>query len=180
MPGSQNTNGTRGNAKRGGDRFSISEDRSKKGEVYGFDGGKKIKGRKRHIIVDTQGILLAVIVSEANMPERLGALALLLELAGRLPRLALLWVDQGYRGSKFAQAAQRLAGVEIEVVSRQTKEFQVLPRRWVVERTFAWLTQNRRLLTDSELLPEVSECAIYIAMIRLMLRRLTKLRSSPA
>ena len=138
---------------------------------------KAVKGRKRHIIVDTQGLLLAVIVSEANMPERLGKLALLLELAGRLPRLALIWVDQG---PKFAQAAQQLAGVRVEVVSRQTKEFQLLPRRWVVERTFAWLTQNRRLLSDSELLPEVSESAIYIAMIRLMLKRLANLQPSSA
>lgn len=114
------------------------------------------------------------------MSERLGALALLLELAGRLPRLALIWVDQGYQGPKFAHAAQQLAGVTIEVVSRQTKEFQVLPRRWVVERTFAGLNQNRRLIIDSELLPEVSESAIYVAMIRLMLRRLAKLQHSSA
>ena len=135
---------------------------------------KKVKGRKRHIIVDTQGLLLAVIVTEANMSERLGALALLLELDGRLPRLALIWVEQGYQSPKFARTVQQLAGVSVEVISRQSKEFQVLPRRWVVERTFAWFNQNRRLIVDSELLPEVSETTIYVAMIRLMLKRLTK------
>lgn len=133
-----------------------------------------MKGRKRHILVDTQGLLLGVLVTEASIPERLGAAALLLELVERLPRLLLIWVDQGYSGQRFAQAVDSLLGAKVEVVKRQSQSFEVLPRRWVVERTFAWLYQQRRLVVDYEQLPEISEAVIYAAMTRLMLRRLTQ------
>lgn len=133
-----------------------------------------MKGRKRHILVDTQGLLLDVLVTEASIPERLGAAALLLEFVERLPRLLLIWVDQGYSGQRFAQAVDSLLGAKVEVVKRQSQSFEVLPRRWVVERTFAWLYQQRRLVVDYEQLPEISEAVIYAAMTRLMLRRLTQ------
>jgi putative transposase len=140
--------------------------------VYGYDGGKRVKGRKRHILVDTQGLLLAVVVTEANMPERLGECALLLEAESEITNLYLIWVDQGYQGPKFRTAVEKLAQGQVEVVKRSSKAFEVLPRRWVVERTFAWLVQNRRLVIDSEKLPEISEALIEMAMTRLMLKRL--------
>lgn len=141
--------------------------------MYGYDAAKHVKGRKRHILVDTQGLLLGVLVTQASMPERLGAAALLWEFAEHLPRLALIWVDQGYSGKRFSQTVKDLVGAQVEVVKRQSQKFEVLPRRWVVERTFAWLYQQRRLVVDYEQLPEISETVIYAAMTRLMLRRLT-------
>ena len=160
-------------SKRGINRQSVSEDRRKKGEAYGFDGGKKVKGRKRHIIVDSQGLLLTVLVSEANMPERLGAIAALMELPeDELAQLDLIWVDQGYRGDNFARVVKQVCGAEVEVSIKTEKEFKIMPRRWVVERTFAWCNQYRRLSKDYEKLPEVSEALIYSVMCCLMLRRL--------
>mgnify|MGYP006290466925 CR=1 FL=1 len=140
--------------------------------MYGYDGGKQVKGRKRHILVDTQGLLLAVIVSEANMPERVGGCALLLEVESQMSNLSLIWVDAGYQGPNFSRVVEKLTQAKVEVVKRSSKAFEVLPRRWVVERTFAWLVQNRRLVVDSEKLPEVSESLIEVAMTRLMLKRL--------
>ncbi len=140
--------------------------------MYGFDGGKLVKGRKRHLVVDTQGLLLGVAVTEANTQDRLGGVAVLLEEACESERLQLLWVDQGYTGEKFAFAISSICGAQVEVVKRTEAGFQVLPRRWVVERTLGWLGRYRRLSKDYELLPEVSESMIYVAMVRLMLRRL--------
>ena len=99
--------------------------------MYGYDGGKQVKGRKRHILVDSQGLLLAVVVSEANMPERVGGMALLLEVESQSPNLSLIWVDAGYQGSKFSTAVEKLTQAKVEVVKRSSKAFQVLPRRWV-------------------------------------------------
>ncbi|NEP50063.1 MAG: IS5 family transposase [Moorea sp. SIO3C2] len=144
----------------------------KKGEVYGFDGGKKVKGRKRHILVDSQGLLLAVVVTEANAPERLGGIACILEDLEELSRLKLIWVDGGYSGPNFARVVSQLCNAQVEVIQRTGSGFQILPRRWVVERTFSWFMGCRRLVVDYERLPEVSEALIYTAMIRLMLRRL--------
>jgi putative transposase len=149
--------------------------------VYGFDGGKLVKGRKRHLLVDTQGLLLGVVVTEANTQDRLGGVAVLMEEACESGGLQLLWADQGYSGERFARAIcasqQRFAiafvcGAKVEVVKRTEAGFQVLPRRWVVERTLGWLGRYRRLSKDYELLPEVSESMIYAAMVRLMLGRL--------
>ena len=131
--------------------------------MYGFDGGKKIKGRKRHILVDTLGLLLEVIVTEANGSERINGLALLLESQENLERLELIWVDQGYQGARFEQGVQSLASATVEVMKREGKGFQLLARRWVVERTFAWLLQKRCLVVDYEKLPETSESLIYIS-----------------
>lgn len=143
--------------------------------MYGFDGGKKVKGRKRHLLVDSQGLILAVVITEANAPERLLAAACLLEDLEELSELKLIWVDGGYTGENFARVVKQLCNAKVEVIKRSDNSsgFQVLPRRWVVERTFSWLVSSRRLGLDYELLPEVSESFIYAAMVRILLRRLT-------
>jgi putative transposase len=141
--------------------------------VYGFDGGKLVKGRKRHVVVvDTQGLLMSVVVTEANASERLGATVALLEECCDVKELELIWADSGYSGENFASAVMVICGAKVEVVKRVKHGFEVLPRRWVVERTFGWLGRYRRLSKDYELLPEVSESMIYAAMVRLMLKRL--------
>ncbi len=127
---------------------------------------------KRHILVDTLGLLLEVIVTEANGSERINGLALLLESQDNLERLELIWVDQGYQGPRFQKGVEKLSSATVEVMKRKGKGFQLLARRWVVERTFAWLLKKRRLVVDYEKLPENSECFIYIAMVHLMLKRL--------
>jgi len=141
--------------------------------VRGFDAGKKVKGRKRHIVVDTLGLLLAVLVLPAHIQDRDGARLLLRRLPGSAKKLHLLWVDGGYRGGLLAWVAERFQ-FRLRVVLRpeQQRGFAVLPRRWVVERTFAWLSAHRRLAKDYEVLPASSETFIYIAMTRIMLRRL--------
>lgn len=123
-------------------------------------------------MVDTQGLLLGVVVTEANTQDRLGGVAVLMEEACESEKLQLLWVDQGYTGEKFARAIASVCNAQVEVVKRSEAGFQILPRRWVVERTLGWLGRYRRLSKDYELLPEVSESMIYAAMVRLMLHRL--------
>jgi putative transposase len=142
--------------------------------VYGFDGGKKVKGRKRHIIVDSQGFLIGVLVTEANASERLGAIAVLDESIEKLSKLKVVWVDQGYSGPNFAQAVKQVCGehVQVEVIERISKTFERLPKRWIVERTFGWLNRFRRLSKDYETYSETSEAMIYSALTRLMLKRL--------
>ena len=139
----------------------------------GFDAGKKINGRKRHILVDTLGLLLAVKVHAASIQDRDGA-KLLLKICGkRFPRLFLIWADGGYRGKLIKWAAVNFLLV-LEIVKRSddVKGFQVLPRRWVVERTFAWLNKQRRLSKDYERECQTSEAWIYLAMINVMLNRI--------
>ncbi len=144
--------------------------------MYGFDGGKLVKGRKRQTIVDSLGLLLKVVVSEGNAPERLLAAYALMELVEERPELLekveVLWVDSGYDGDKFALAVWLMIQAHVEVMRRAGKEFEVLPKRWVIERTFAWFNQYHRLSKDYERLPEMSEAAIYAVMTRIMLRRL--------
>ena len=144
--------------------------------MYGFDGGKLVKGRKRQTIVDSLGLLLKVVVSEGNAPERLLAAYALMELVEERPELLeqveVMWVDFGYDGDKFALAVWLMIQAHVEVMRRASKEFEVLPKRWVVERTFAWFNQYHRLSKDYERLPEMSEAAIYAVMTRIMLRRL--------
>jgi putative transposase len=144
--------------------------------VYGFDGGKLIKGRKRQTIVDSLGLLLKVVVNEGNAPERVLAAYALMELLEERPELLekveVMWVDSGYDGDKFALAIWLMIQAHVEVIRRTEKEFEILPKRWVVERTFGWLNQYRRLSKDYEHLPEMSEAAIYAVMTRIMLRRL--------
>ena len=144
------------------------------GEV-GYDAGKKIKGRKRHILVDTLGLLLGIVVTAADTTERDGAQSLLERTLGFFTWLRLLWVDGGYAGPAFAQWVKTLrAKLEVEVVKRSDDVigFKVLPRRWVVERTFAWLMRHRRLVRDYEKTDTSAEAWAYIAMIRIQLRRL--------
>jgi len=146
-----------------------------KGE-RGYDAGKRVNGRKRHIVVDTMGLLLSVLVTTGNVQDKPGGKQLLTQLYQRLhlPRLKLLWADAGYRGQPFADWVKTTFGWVWEVVKRNDdlKGFHVLPRRWVVERTFGWLNNYRRLSKDYEELPSTSESLIYLAMSRLMLRRL--------
>nr|AGH69806.1 transposase [Nostoc sp. 'Peltigera membranacea cyanobiont'] len=155
-------------------RFSIRQDNGKKGEVYGFDGGKKVKGRKCHIVVDSQGLLIGVLVTEANSSERLGAIVVLDEAKEKLSKLGVIWVDQGYSGKNFTNAVKQVCGetVRVEVIERISKTFERLPKRWIVERTFGWLNRFRRLSKDYEVYSEVSEAMIYGSLIRLMVRRL--------
>ena len=129
-------------------------------------------GRKRHLVVDTMGLLLAVVVHAANVQDRDGAKLVLQKLTDRFPRLQLIWADGGYAGQLIAWVHE-LGGWLLEIVKRPDEsKFVVLPRRWVVERTFAWLGRHRRLSKDYEALPESSEAFILIATIYLMLHRL--------
>jgi putative transposase len=132
-----------------------------------------VKGRKRHLLVDTQGLLLNVIVSEANMSERDLAQWLLQSVQVHLPRLKHIWADAGYRGERFLDEFQLHTGVTLEVVKRppEQRHFQVEPKRWVVERSIAWLGNSRRLAKDYELYFKSSTSMIYTSFIRLMLRR---------
>ncbi len=177
------------------------------GEERGYDGAKKVKGRKRHLLVDTQGLVLEVRIHSAQIQDREG-IKLLLEPSSpdRLPRLSHLWLDAGYTGQDSGAGwVQSVLGwtAEIvrhpskpapeEVLMRWAKEWAkegiaidpkkllpeegprpFLPTRWIVERTFSWLSQNRRLSKDYERLPESAEAFIYVAMSRLMVRRLAR------
>ena len=138
-----------------------------------------MKGRKRHRLVDTQGLVLNAVVSEANIGERDMAQWLLQAVQAHLPRLTLIWADAGYRGEQFLDEFQLFTGVRLEVVKRspEQRHFQVEPKRWVVERTFAWLGNARRLAKDYELYFKSSTAMIYAAMTRLMLRQLARLVS---
>ncbi len=161
------------------------------GEERGYDGGKQIKGRKRHILVDTEGLLLKVKVHSARVFDRDG-IKLLLEGAKELfPHMRHLWLDAGYNGKeKGADWVEKVLGWSAEIVKRPSrwvwvpegvepppypKGFIVLPRRWVVERSFSWTGQNRRLSKDYERVPETVEALMYVAMTRLMVRRLARL-----
>ena len=147
--------------------------------VRGYDAGKKVKGRKRHILVDTVGLLLVVVVHAASIQDRDGAKLVLAKVAGRFPRLQLIWADGGYAG-KLIEWVKAVCQWTLEIIKRSddVKGFQVLPRRWVVERTFGWLGRYRRLSKDYEALPETSEAMIYATMIHLMVRRLARPRQS--
>lgn len=143
------------------------------GGESGYDGGKKINGRKRHILVDTLGLLIAVVVHSAAVQDRDGVKELLLKVKKKLPRLKLIWADGGYTG-KLVDWVQGVFKWILEIVKRpeDQKGFEVLPRRWVVERTFGWFGHYRRLSKDYERCTQNSETMIYAAMVRLMLRRL--------
>jgi putative transposase len=143
--------------------------------VRGYDAGKKVKGRKRHILVDAMGLLLMVVVHAASIQDRDGAKLVLVKVTERFPRLQLIWADGGYAG-KLVEWVKTICQWTLEIVKRSdgVKGFQVLPRRWVVERTFGWLGRYRRLSKDYEGLPETSEAMIYATMVHLMVRRLAR------
>ena len=149
------------------------------GQERGYDAGKHVKGRKRFILTDTQGLLLAAYVCAASISEKAGAMKLLAytKRKGRLRRLCkrikLVWVDGGYRGEALADWVKNLWGWTWQVVlrSEDAKGFVLLPRRWVVERTFGWFNHARRLSKDYEFCPTNSQSMIYIASIRIMMNR---------
>jgi putative transposase len=143
----------------------------------GYDGGKQVKGRKRHLLVDTLGLVVMVVVTAANVNDRDEARCLLerlYQIRQRFPRLVRIWVDGSYSGEEFIRWVLDTYRWILEVVLRpQTAQgFEVLPKRWVVERTFGWFNWCRRLSKDYEILPETSEAFIYVGMIRILLRRL--------
>jgi putative transposase len=173
------------------------------GEQRGYDGGKKVRGRKRHLLVDTEGLVLKARVHSAKVPDEDGIKLLLESACDRFARLSHLWVDAGYRG-RGRRWAEEGMGLSVDVVRRPPKPvpekvartwaeewskegrkvdwqrlmpprgFVVLPRRWVVERTFAWIDQYRRMSKDYERLCATGEAFIYAAMTRLMVRRLAR------
>jgi len=142
--------------------------------ISGFDAHKHIKGRKRHLLVDTLGLVLAVYVTPADMHDTQGARRLLAGLAPLVPRLKKIWADGAYRGQELADWCKTEGDWELEVVERApgVRGFSIQPRRWVVERTFGWLSRSRRLSKDYERKVQTSETLIQIAMIRLLVTRL--------
>ena len=153
--------------------------RSKGGSALdpqGFDAGKKVTGRKRHILVDTLGLLLNVVVHPADVQDRDGA-RLVLDQRTRclFPFIECVFADAGYQGPKAAAAIAKTGAWTLEIVKRNERHrFVVLPKRWIVERTLAWISRNRRLARDFERYARSAAAFIRLAMIRIMLRRLTK------
>jgi transposase len=146
----------------------------------GFDSGKKINGRKRHLAVDVEGLLLAVVVTAASVGDRMGAKYLIIALLNAGTRLRLIWADAGYDGKPLAGWIQAVAGIVLEVVKRtELHVFKVVPRRWVVERTFGWLLRYRRLVRDYERRPEHHEAMVYWATVMIMAKRLARRSSDP-
>ena len=158
-------------------RQSIGQIGRKRGvsiDPVGYDAGKKIKGRKRHIVVDTLGLMLNAIVHSADIQDRDGALLVLTGLRTLYPWLKLIWADGAYKGKRLDELFADPSKWRLEVVKRSddVRGFKVLPRRWVVERTFGWITRSRRLARDYEGLSETACAYLKLAMIQLMIRRL--------
>jgi transposase len=143
------------------------------GASRGYDAGKKVNGRKRHIVVDTIGLLLVVMVTAASVQDRDGGRGLLKALHSALSSVRHIFADGGYRGQLVA-VAKSAWGIVVEVVKKPAEQigFAVLPRRWVVERTFSWLMRFRRLARDYERLPATHEAIVKWAMVAIMLNRL--------
>ena len=141
------------------------------GEERGYDGGKKVTGRKRHILVDTMGLLLSVVVHSADIQDREGAISVIDIIKNEFSRLKLIWADGGYSGELISMIGVLYNRV-LEIVKREGKEFKIVKKRWIVERTFAWLLNYRRFSRDYEKLTKTSESMIYMAMSHLMVRRL--------
>ena len=142
----------------------------------GYDAHKNVKGRKRHLLVDTLGLPLSVHVTPANVQDRAGARLLLAGLGPLVPRLKKIWADGAYGGKELARWCEERGGWELQIVerNREAEGFKVLPKRWIVERTFGWLIRNRRLSKDYERRVQTSETLVEVAMIRLMLKRLAR------
>jgi len=146
------------------------------GGIRGYDAGKKIKGRKRHIIVDTLGLMVGLMVHSADIQDRDGAPDLLKSIRHRWPWLLHVFADGGYAGDKLKRRLKKVGRWTMEIIKRtdKAKGFEVLPRRWVVERTFAWLGRCRRLAKDVEKSIASAEAWIMIAHIRLITRRMAR------
>lgn len=147
------------------------------GGLRGYDAGKKIKGRKRHILVDTLGLLLWVCVTPADVSEKAGARAFLTQALQWFGWLRCIWADQGYLGGAFGAwvtAHRKTGSLRLEIVPRLQNQrgFKVLARRWIVERTFGWFMKHRRLVRDYETKIENAEAMLYLTMIGVMLRRI--------
>ena len=139
----------------------------------GYDAGKKVNGRKRHVVTDTLGLLVVVLVTAASVPDRDGGRWVLARAKMAMPSITLVWADGGYAG-KLVAWVQQYCRILLEIVRKPQgqRTFEVLPRRWVVERTLSWLVRCRRLDRDYERLPEHSEAMVKWSMIGLMARRL--------
>ena len=147
------------------------------GGPSGYDAGKKVKGRKRHIAVDVEGFPIEIVIQPASTQDRDGAPAVILGLLEKAPHVAKIWADGGYQGPKLASELERLGlGSTLEIVKKpkDVKEFTVLHRRWVVERTFAWISRCRRLAKDYERSLESSLAWTQLAACRFMMRRVAR------
>lgn len=168
--------GTRGQPDDRDYRQPDREGRAKGGSTLdpsGYDAGKKVVGRKRHLLTDTIGMLLAVIVHPASVQDRDGAEPLLRKARRLFPFVERIIGDAGYQGPKMAAAVARTGRWKIEIVRRCDKhKFVVLPKRWIVERTIGWISRNRRLTRDFERHCRIAAAFVRMAMIRIMLRRL--------
>jgi putative transposase len=144
------------------------------GGPRGYDAGKKVKGRKRHLLVDVLGLVLAVLVLAANIQDRDGGWRVLSAIHQAYPSIVKVWADGSYAGDLVRRASEEL-NVDVEIVKTppDAHAFRVLPHRWVVERTFGWWNRERRLSKDYERLPSTTEAWVHVAMIRLMARRLS-------
>lgn len=172
---------------------------TERGGPHGYDGAKKLSGRKRHLLVDTLGLLLKVVVHPANLQDREGAKLVLASLQGVYPRMEKLWADQGYSG-KLTDWIKETVGWTLEVLRhpppirgvwvapgqvidwaalRPPKKVRHKKRRWVIERTIAWIGRNRRMSKDYEFRLESSETWVYLSMIRVMLKRLAREQVQP-
>lgn len=139
-------------------------------EMVGFDAGKRIKGRKRHLVTDMLGLMLRVEVHSAGVQDRDGAALALERITRRFPFIERFFADAGYQGPRVAQAAPR----PVEIIKRTDAGFVVQPKRWVIERTFAWACVNRRLAKDFERFAVTAQALFQIAMIKLMTRRIAR------
>lgn len=139
----------------------------------GYDGNKKVKGRKRHIVVDTLGILMCIVVTAANVHDSVAAEQVFKRLAGRYPRLKRILADGGYTGERLAKLARAELGITLEVVTRSDEaNFRVIPKRWIVERSISWLMWSRRLCKDYEMNVESSEAWVLVASIAMMVKKI--------
>ena len=146
-------------------------------DAVGYDAAKKVKGRKLHALVDVEGLPLRVIVHSAGIQDRDGAALVLDKIRQRFPWLELVWADSGYNAHQVKDAVARSPGLRLEIVKRtdDIKGFVVLPRRWVVERTFSWFGRNRRLAKDYENLADTLAAFVTLAAIQFTIRRLARI-----
>jgi transposase len=168
--------GARGEPYSGRHRQPVGEDDGGRWPARLYDAGKKINGRKRHLLVDTMGLLIAAIVHRADIQDRDGAPLLLATMRSAFPWLRHVFAVGGYAGGKLRQALAKLGTWTLDIVRRSdaAKGFQPLPRRWVVERTIAWLNRNRRLAKDFDATIESAQAWLFIASVKLLSRRIAR------